>query len=144
VNDCHEFVFHFSPTGRTPLDRLALGVQYQDESNVTRWRAAGGGRRCRGNTWFLPYDTIQNRDKDRPHPATFPPRLPEYCLRLHGLERVRRVADPFTGLGSTAVACATLGVDFVGIELDENYLKDAVERTKAALEARVSRGVRRR
>jgi len=144
VNDCHEFVFHFSPTGRTRLDRLALGVQYQDESNVTRWRAAGGGRRCRGNTWFLPYDTIQNRDKDRPHPATFPPRLPEYCLRLHGLERVRRVADPFTGLGSTAVACATLGVDFVGIELDENYLKEAVERTKAALDAHVSRGVRRR
>jgi site-specific DNA-methyltransferase (adenine-specific) len=144
VNDCHEFVFHFSPTGRTRLDRLALGVQYQDESNVTRWRAAGGGRRCRGNTWFLPYDTIQNRDKDRPHPATFPPRLPEYCLRLHGLERVRIVADPFTGLGSTAVACATLGVKFVGIEMDENYLKEAVERTKAALAAQVSRGVRRR
>jgi site-specific DNA-methyltransferase (adenine-specific) len=144
VNDCHEFVFHFSPTGRTPLDRLALGVPYQDESNVTRWRAAGGGRRCRGNTWFLPYDTIQNRDKDRPHPATFPPRLPEYCLRLHGLERVRLVADPFTGLGSTAVACATLGVNFVGIELDENYLKEAVERTKAALDSQVARGARRR
>jgi site-specific DNA-methyltransferase (adenine-specific) len=133
VNDCHEFVFHFSPTGHTALDRLALGVPYQDASNVTRWRAAGGGRRCRGNTWFLPYDTIQNRDKDRPHPATFPPRLPEYCLRLHGLERVRLVADPFTGLGSTAVACAALGLSFDGIEMDENYLKEAVARTGAAL-----------
>jgi site-specific DNA-methyltransferase (adenine-specific) len=139
VNDCHEFVFHFTPTGHTPLDRLALGVAYQDASNVTRWRAAGGGRRCRGNTWFLPYDTIQSRDKDRPHPATFPPRLPEYCLRLHGLERVTLVADPFTGLGSTAVACATLGIDFVGIELDEGYLKEAVARTKSAIAGRTSR-----
>ncbi len=106
---------------------------YQDPSNVARWQAAGGGVRCRGNTWFMPYDTIQSRDKDRPHPATFPPRLPEYCLRLHGLERVKTVADPFLGLGSTAVACATLGVDFVGIELDEGYLNEAIERTRAAL-----------
>lgn len=133
VNDCHEFLFHFTATGQVELERLALGVPYQDPSNVTRWRAAGGGRRCRGNTWFMPYDTIQSRDKDRPHPATFPPRLPEYCLRLHGLNRIRTVADPFLGLGSTAVACAGLGLDFVGIELDEGYLKEAIERTGAAL-----------
>jgi len=133
VNDCHEFVFQFSRSGRVELDRLALGVPYQDPSNVARWQASGGGTRCRGNTWFMPYDTIQNRDKDRPHPATFPPRLPEYCLRLHGLDRITTVADPFLGLGSTAVACATLGVDFVGIELDEGYLTEAIERTRAAL-----------
>ena len=134
VNDCHEFVFHFSKAGDVELDRLALGVPYQDKSNVTRWRAAGGGTRCRGNTWFMPYDTIQSRDKDRPHPATFPVQLPEHCLRLHGLARVRTVADPFAGLGSTAVACAGLGVDFVGIELDEGYLNEAIERTQAALD----------
>jgi site-specific DNA-methyltransferase (adenine-specific) len=134
VNDCHEFIFHFTATGRVPLDRLALGVPYQDASNVTRWQAAGGGTRCRGNTWFMPYNTIQSRDEDRPHPATFPPRLPEYCLRLHGLSRVRAVADPFLGLGSSAVACAALGVDFVGIELDESYLREAIERTRAVLD----------
>lgn len=133
VNDCHEFIFHFTPEGRTPLDRLALGVTYQDQSNVARWQAASGGRRCRGNTWFMPYDTIQNRDQDRPHPATFPPRLPEYCLKLHGLSRIGLVADPFLGLGSTAVACAVLGLNFVGIELDEDYLREAIERTREAL-----------
>lgn len=138
VNDCHEFVFHFTPEGRTPLDRLALGVPYQDRSNVTRWRAAGGGLRCRGNTWFLPYDTIQDRDRDRPHPATFPPRLPEYCLKLHGLSRIRTVADPFLGLGSTAVACAQLGLGFVGIELDEGYLREAIERTREVLARKAS------
>ena len=133
VHDCHEFVFHFTPKGHTPLDRQAIGVRYQDQSNVGRWATAASGVRCRGNTWFIPYDTIQSRDKDRPHPATFPPRLPEMCLRLHGVDRLRTVADPFLGLGSTAVACAQLRLDFVGIEMDESYLQDAIERTRAAI-----------
>jgi site-specific DNA-methyltransferase (adenine-specific) len=132
VHDCHEFVFHFTPKGDTPLDRQAIGVRYQDPSNIGRWDNAASGVRCRGNTWFIPYETIQNRDTDRPHPATFPPKLPEMCLRLHGLDRVQVVADPFLGLGSTAVACAQLGVGFVGIEMDESYLKEAIERTRAA------------
>jgi site-specific DNA-methyltransferase (adenine-specific) len=133
LNDCHEFIFHFSPRAQTPLDRLALGVKYQDESNVTRWRRAGTGLRCRGNTWFIPYETIQSRDRDRPHPATFPPRLPEYCIRLHGLSRAAVVMDPFLGLGSSAVAAARLKVGFIGIELDEHYLKEAVARTKSVI-----------
>jgi len=133
LHDCHEFVFHFSPSGDTPLERQAVGVKYQDQSNVGRWRTAASGVRCRGNTWFIPYQTIQSREKDRPHPATFPPKLPEMCLRLHGLRRLRVVADPFLGLGSTAVACAQLGVSFVGIEMDERYLKDAIARTRSAL-----------
>ena len=135
LHDCHEFVFHFSPGGHTPLDRLAVGVKYQDQSNVGRWRNAAAGVRCRGNTWFIPYDTIQSRDKDRPHPATFPPRLPEMCLRLHGLDRLQLVADPFLGLGSTAVACAQLGISFAGIEMDERYLEEAIARTQSAIDA---------
>jgi len=42
--------------------------------------------------------------------------------------------DPFTGLGSTAVACARLAVNFIGSEIDETYLDEAVERTAAAAE----------
>jgi site-specific DNA-methyltransferase (adenine-specific) len=133
LHDCQEFVFHFSHGGHTPLDRLALGVKYQDTSNVTRWRRAGGGVRCRGNTWFIPYETIQSRDRDRPHPATFPPRLPEYCMRLHGVTRARVAMDPFLGLGSTAVAAARLNLDFIGIELDEHYLQESIDRTRREL-----------
>jgi site-specific DNA-methyltransferase (adenine-specific) len=132
VNDCHEFIFHFTPGGRTRLDRRAVGVPYQDRSNVKRWAAAGEGLRCRGNTWFIPYETIQSRDRDRPHPASFPPRVPDQCLRLHGLDRAGLVLDPFMGLGSTAVAAARLGLDFIGIEMDEHYLKEAVERVRAS------------
>ena len=133
VNDCHEFIFHFTPQGDTRLERLALGVPYQDQSNIARWRSAGNGLRCRGNAWFMPYETIQRRDRDRPHPATFPPQLPEQCLRLHGVDRIRLAMDPFTGLGSTAVACAKLGVNFLGTDIDEAYLKAAVDRTRESL-----------
>jgi site-specific DNA-methyltransferase (adenine-specific) len=133
LNDCHEFVFHFTPGGRTQLDRKSIGVPYQDASNIARWRAAGDNRRCRGNTWFIPYETIQSRDKDRPHPATFPPRLPEYCFKLHGLSRMKLAVDPFLGLGSSAIAAAQLGIDFIGVEIDPHYLQEAVERVKSAL-----------
>ena len=136
VNDCHEFIFHFTPSGRTPIDRRAVGVPYQDASNIGRWRTGGSNRRCRGNTWFIPYETIQSRDRERPHPATFPPRVPEYCLRLHGMSRLATVMDPFLGLGSSAVAAAELGVDFIGVEIDRHYLAEAVDRAKAAIEGR--------
>jgi len=133
VNDCHEYIFHFSPGGRTKLDRKAVGVPYQDPSNIARWAQAGEGLRCRGNTWFIPYETIQSRDRDRPHPASFPPKVPEQCVRLHGRERAGVMLDPFLGLGSSAVAAARMGVDFIGIEMDEHYLREAVKRVKASV-----------
>ncbi len=43
--------------------------------------------------------------------------------------------DPFTGLGSTAVACARLGVNFIGADLDETYLTEAAARTRDAYAA---------
>ncbi len=125
VNDCHEYIFHLTKTGDVELDRRAVGVEYQDKSNVARWEAAKDDRRCRGNTWFVPYRTIQSRDRERPHPATFPVRIPMMCVRLHGVGRVRRVLDPFLGLGHSALACKTLGLPFVGFELDADYFCDA-------------------
>ena len=53
VNDCHEHVFHFTKTGRVELDRLAIGVPYQDKTNIARWaHTRGSDLRCRGNTWY--------------------------------------------------------------------------------------------
>jgi len=123
VNDCHEYIFHLTKTGDVPLDRRAAGVPYQDKSNIARWGHTGGqDSRCRGNTWFIPYDTIQSRDKDRPHPATFPVGLVEQCLKLHGKGAETRLLDPFLGIGTSAVAAQRFGVkEFTGIELDEEY-----------------------
>jgi site-specific DNA-methyltransferase (adenine-specific) len=133
VNDCHEYVFHLTKSGDVKLDRRAAGVPYQDKSNIARWGHTGGeDKRCRGNTWFIPYDTITSRDKDRPHPATFPVALVEQCVRLHGKGNTTRLLDPFLGIGTSAVAAVRSGVaEFTGIELDEHYLATAGERLSA-------------
>src|SRR5215468_11231728 len=86
LNDCHEYIFHFTKTGRVEIDRLAIGVRYQDKSNIARWsHTRGSDLRCRGNTWFIPYETIQSREKERPHPATFPVGLAKWSINLHGV-----------------------------------------------------------
>ena len=130
VNDCHEFVYHLTKEGDTPLDRRAVGVPYTDKSNINRWGHTGGrDLRCRGNNWFIPYKTITNRDKDRPHPATFPVQLASNCIRIHGVKRCKVVLDPFLGLGSSAVAAKECGVErSIGFDMSPEYLAEARKR----------------
>ena len=130
LNDCHEYIFHFTISGKIDVNRLALGVPYQDKSNISRWsHTRGSDLRCRGNTWFVPYETIQSREKERPHPATFPVQLAEWCIKLHGVSRVRTMLDPFLGIGNSAVAAQRCGVKrFIGFEIDETYLAEAKRR----------------
>jgi site-specific DNA-methyltransferase (adenine-specific) len=132
LNSAHEYVFHFTHHGDVVLDRLAIGVPYQDRSNAARWGAGRSGLRCRGNTWFLPYPTIQRRSTDRPHPTSFPPELPERCLRLHGRERIRLSLDPFLGIGSSAIAAFRVEVPFVGYDIDATYLAEAARSLERA------------
>jgi site-specific DNA-methyltransferase (adenine-specific) len=130
INDCHEYVFHFTPEGKSKIDRLAIGVPYTDKTNIQRWSHTNGqDKRCRGNTWFIPYKTIHQRAKQRPHPATFPVELASKCIRLHG-KRDATVLDPFLGIGHSAIAakeCADLVEQFIGFDIDEEYLKIAAE-----------------
>jgi site-specific DNA-methyltransferase (adenine-specific) len=137
LNDCHEYVFHFTPEGKTPIDRLALGVPYADKSNIARWEHTGGSDlRCRGNTWFVPYETIKSRDKQRPHPATFPVQLAVNCINLHGVARVQTMLDPFLGIGNSAVAAQQCGVPkFIGFEIDDAYLIEAKRRLAGAIQS---------
>ncbi len=130
ITDCHEYIFHLTKTGDVPLDRLAVGVKYSDKSNIARWGHTGGrDRRCRGNNWFIPYDTIQSRAGDRPHPATFPSALAEWCIRLHGARPDLVVLDPFLGLGHSASGARACGVEkLIGFEIDPVYLQQARER----------------
>jgi site-specific DNA-methyltransferase (adenine-specific) len=130
VNDCHEYIFHLTKTGGVELDRRAAGVPYVHKSNIARWGHTGGADlRCRGNTWFIPYETITSRDKDRPHPATFPVALVEQCVLIHGKGKGTRLLDPFLGIGSSAIAAQRQELEnFTGIELDQHYLETAKER----------------
>jgi site-specific DNA-methyltransferase (adenine-specific) len=128
LNDTHEFVFHLTKTGRVPLDRLSIGVPYKDRGNVGRWKEGAAGVRCRGNCWYVPYKTIQSRERERPHPASFPAELAEMCIRLHGLGAGHlRVLDPFMGIGNTAVASARLAAECIGFEIDHDYFVESVQ-----------------
>ena len=139
VNDCHEYVFHLTRTGRVKLHRLAIGVPYSDKSNIARWAHTNGKDvRCRGNNWFIPYKTIVNRSKERPHPATFPVALAAQCIKIHGCKPDSVVLDPFLGIGHSAFAAKECGVEhFVGFEIDPEYVRVA----KANLRARDIREV---
>jgi site-specific DNA-methyltransferase (adenine-specific) len=119
LSNCHEYIFHFTKTGDVALDHLAIGVKYQDKTNVGRWKKASGDLRGRGNTWFIPYETVQIA---RVHPAVFPEKLPEMCIKLHGYKKNTLVLDPFMGTGSTALACQKLGVNYIGFEIDTTYV----------------------
>lgn len=132
VNQGHEYIFHMTKTGQVPLNRKALGVPYTDPSNERRWeKAKSDGLHCRGNTWFISYET--KREKGI-HPASFPVALPEMCLRLI-VEPENRNAflccDPFCGTGASALACVRQGVSFIGFDINQEYLDEAVRRVNA-------------
>lgn len=118
--------------GRTmqPNESVGVGVPYADKSNIKRWsHTEGKDKRCRGNTWFIPYKTIHQRAKQRPHPATFPTELAVKCIRLHGRQNTV-VVDPFLGIGHSAYAakeCGDIVSQFIGFDIDEEHLKVACE-----------------
>jgi site-specific DNA-methyltransferase (adenine-specific) len=127
VNDCHEYIFHLTRHGDTPLNRLNLGVPYSDKSNIRRWAHTGGRDvRCRGNNWFIPYQTIVSRSKQRPHPATFPVELAVNCIKIHGGGAGLVMLDPFLGIGHAAIAARQCGVaQFIGFDIDAEYIAEA-------------------
>jgi site-specific DNA-methyltransferase (adenine-specific) len=137
LNGLSEYIFHFTKNGNVELDKLGVGVPYQDKTNVDRWGSAASDIRDRGNVWFIPYDTVHAA---RGHPCIFPVRLPEMCIQVHGLKKTKLVLDPFLGTGSTALACDRLGVDCVGFDVDGEYVAMA---QKALILQRAARQERR-
>ena len=131
LNHAHEHIFHLTRTGAVPLDRLAIGVPFKDKSNIAR-RGHARDLRCRGNTWFIPYDTVQSRAQKWNHPGTFPVDLPRWCIRLHGRADAL-VLDPFVGTGTTLVAAHREGARGIGIDMDPAYI--AIARQRLAAEA---------
>lgn len=130
LNNNFEEIFHFTPTGKTHIDRLSIGVPYTHKSNINRWNGKKDIR-CAGNVWFIPYETINSRELDRgDHPATFPVELVTRCIKLHGITDGMVVMDPFLGSGSTLIATKKLAINGVGVELDDKYIKYAMERIK--------------
>jgi len=127
VNQTHEFIFHLTKTGKVPLNKLAVGVPFKDKSNIRRFDHEED-LRCRGNTWFIPYDPVRSKEKRYNHPATFPVELPRMCIKLSGIPKGSLVVDPFMGTGTTLVACQELGMRGLGFDIDEAYVASAKAR----------------
>lgn len=127
LNHNHEAIYHLTINGDVPIDRLAIGVPFKDKSNIER-RDHAEDVHCLGNTWFIPYETVQSKLGKSFHPASFPVALPEQCIKLHGVREGMIVLDPFAGTGSTLVAAKQLGCAYLGIEMDEHYANVARER----------------
>ena len=127
TNHTFEYIFHLTKNGDTPIDKNAIGVPYSDKSNIKRWNKEVDVH-CRGNCWFIPYETVGSKAQKGNHPAVFPSALPEYCIKLAGFSKKTIVCDPFLGTGTTLVAAKRLGIRGVGIELDKEYAEFARDR----------------
>jgi site-specific DNA-methyltransferase (adenine-specific) len=78
---------------------------------------------CLTSVWKMK----KNKRSITKHPATFHKLLPQNCISL--LDNNKKIIlDPFMGTGTTGVVSKELGIDFIGIEIDEIYFNIAKER----------------
>lgn len=142
LNNLTEFVFEFEKDENEPvflfhkdkmpdLDRMAIGVPYADKSNAKRF-ACGRDLKCGGNTWYIPYETIQ-KSAQKLHNDRFPVELPERCIKLSGLKQ-GVVLDFFGGSGTTGVAAENLGLNYILIEKNPAHIETAKTRLKSNYE----------
>jgi DNA modification methylase len=82
-----------------------------------------------GRFFFCPKPSPAERGAGNNHPTLKPIQLMRYLCRLVCPEG-ETVLDPFTGSGTTGVAAVGEGLQFVGIELDENFAEIATARVE--------------
>jgi DNA modification methylase len=96
---------------------LGSGVPWQDKD----------GKRHRRTVW-----TVPTRRFPGAHFATFPEQLIEPCI-LAGSRPGDVVFDPFSGSGTTAAVSIRLGRNFIGAELNPDYVSMAHDRVAPLL-----------
>ena len=77
------------------------------------------------NVW-----TIATKPFSEAHFATFPPEIPERCIKA-GSRAGDTILDPFLGSGTTLLVADRLGRDGIGIELNPTYAAMARRRIEA-------------
>jgi site-specific DNA-methyltransferase (adenine-specific) len=109
-------------------------VEYKNDNNGEAFGGARVKRKHDNGGQGYPKNllTLSNANqKDRKHPTQKPVALMEYMIKTYTNEG-ETVLDFAMGSGTTGVACANLGRDFIGIELDEKYFNIAQERINNA------------
>ena len=124
-----------SNTARQHRDIAFFGVEpdftkvKQPYKNLTDKRVqeliASGSEGANLYDWFE-INQVKNVNTEKTeHPCQMPLKVMENII---GILPKTTIVDPFMGSGTTGVACANLGYDFVGIELDKKYFEIAKER----------------
>jgi site-specific DNA-methyltransferase (adenine-specific) len=121
-----EHLFHFTKDGKINVDRLSVGVPYEYyKENLRHSKSLDVTKpnlRDKGNAWFIPYETVQTKLERGKHPATFPVKLVEDCIKLTGKE-YGILVDPFMGTGTAAVAAVKQKWDYIGYDIDPDYVE---------------------
>jgi DNA modification methylase len=97
------------------------GLNQTDRTERSGSYAHPNGRNKR-SVW-----TINTKPYKDAHFAVFPPKLPELCIKA-GSSEGDIVLDPFFGSGTTGWVAQRLGRKWIGIELNEEYIKIAEKR----------------
>jgi len=105
---------HYAPSNGGNAGLKAIAQRYKDGVPIPT--------RNRRSVW-----TVTTKPYSGAHFATFPPKLIEPCI-LAGCPEGGTVLDPFTGSGTTAVVALNNGRNFVGTELNPDYVKLAEDR----------------
>jgi DNA modification methylase len=137
----HEYVFLLSKQARYWYDAEAIAeascgaAEYPKRHGNGESVCGPGGAyrvgsttsgRNRRTVW-----TIATQPYPEAHFATFPEKLVEPCV-LAGCPVGGTVLDPFCGSGTTGVVAARLGREFIGIELNPEYVAMAKRRIAVA------------
>ena len=128
--------------GRFPANSIfdeEAGKVLDEQSGVTYGDMGGASR-----FFYCPKTSAKERnegcehlDKGNIHPTLKPIKLMTYLCNLLKQPENNLILDPFTGSGSTLVACKRLGLDYTGIEREKEYCEIAearVENVKQVIE----------
>lgn len=117
------------PVAESTTKRLAQDIDGQNGS-YTPSKANGlikavgnGATRNKRDVWNVPVQATKEA-----HFATYPEKLVEPCI-LAGSRPGGVVIDPFFGSGTTGRVATKLGRDYIGIELNPEYVEIAKKRT---------------
>lgn len=95
---------------------------YDAEGNLLTYKKDGVPARNKRDVWW-----INTQPFKESHFAVFPEKLIEPCI-LAGSKKGDMILDPFCGSGTTGVVCIKHEREFIGIELNPEYIKIAENR----------------